>query len=169
MNKKFLYKKMSAHTVGFLDDSDNDDVSWMFDDSLVLEKKLKESPIDELIIELIDIFKEGNPNASKLIASFGFSYNDGDCKANVQGNMIIRKYNKIKRINKDIVSIEMHIEEMNDKTLIIRNLYLYCTNLPSIKLLKNKINEVYSNISYGGSEGLIICEKECNIIIIKGN
>ena len=73
-------------------------------------------------------------------------------------------YSEIKRINNDIVSIEVHIEKMSDMTLIIRNFSLYFTNLPPIEMLKNKINEVYNDVCYQEGEGLMICEKECNII-----
>lgn len=167
MNKKFLYRK--TFPLGILYDDEYDATAfWMIDDSQEsLKKKLREIPICELIIELIDIFRAGNPNFSQLILLFGYNSQEGDCRKNFQGDRMIQRYNHIKRINKDIVSIEMTIEKTNDKSLRIREIYIFFNKLPPIETLKNKINETYNDVYYKESEGLMICENGCKIEILE--
>lgn len=172
MNKKFLYRK--AYPIGVINDEDNYDgdrlVFWMEDDSQdKLSKKLRESPIGDLLIELIDIFRVGNPNYGSFINLFGFSHIEGERIDSVDAKMIIKKYNGIKRIAEDIDSIHLYIESMSDKSLIIRKLFLCFTSLPPIQELMKEIVEVYSDVSYEESEGLKICEKECTIFVVNQN
>jgi hypothetical protein len=167
MNMKFLYKK--AYPIGFLNDEDDHDrlAFWMEDDSQEkLSKKFRECPIGELIIELIDIFRGGCPNYGSLINLFGFIHNEEECNEYFNEKIIIKKYNGIKRIVKDIASIHIYIESMNDKTLVIRKLFLNFTNLPPIEELKQDIFKAYSDLCYEESEGLTIFEKECEIYIL---
>ncbi|MDS0525925.1 hypothetical protein NNC19_09570 [Clostridium sp. SHJSY1] len=160
MNKKFLYKKV--YTLGFIDDSEEDEMSsWFLDDSReILEKKIRQCDFHELIIELIDIFRGGSPSYSQLAILFGFE----SVEEISSGDITKKDFHKIQR--SDIDKIEMDIKKISsDKPLILHKLYLYVNNLPSIESLTNKIDEVYKDIYYEENEGLIIHENECDIII----
>lgn len=165
MNKKFLYRK--AYPIGILNDEDDYDgdrlLFWTDNSQEILSKKLRECTLDELIIELIDIFRDGDTNYSTLACLLGFQ----NCENNKQEQYIKKSFYQTRR--SDLVKFQMDIEESGNNPLILRNLYLYFTNLPSIEGIKNKINEVYSDVIYEEREGIIICEKECNIIITKRN
>lgn len=168
MNKKLLYRKV--YPIGVLNDEDDYDgdrlAFWMEDDSQdKLSKKFRECPIDDLIIELIDIFRGGYPNYGSLVNLFGFSQNEGECNAYIDGKIIIKKYVGIQRIVKDIASIHMHIESISDKSLIIRKLFLYFTDLPPIEKIKQEIYKEYSDVCYEECKGLKICEKEFTILV----
>lgn len=163
MNKKFLYKKV--YPLGFIDDSEEDELSsWFLDDSRdILEKKIRECDFQELIIELIDIFKGGSPSYSQVAILFGF---EGVEEIN-RGDITKKSFYKIQR--NDIDKIEMDIKMVSsDKPLILYKLYLYVNNLPSIESLTSKIDEVYKDICYEENGGLIIHENECDIVILEG-
>ncbi|WP_438496267.1 hypothetical protein [Paenibacillus sp. IHBB 3054] len=74
MNKSYLYTKPSV--IGVLESrgEEFDSIgSWLDDDTPeLLRKKIYESPLDEMIIDLVDIFREGDPNYKKLAVLFGF-------------------------------------------------------------------------------------------------
>lgn len=164
MNKKFLYRKV--YPVGVLNDEDNfnGDRLWFWNDNSqeMLSKRFRESTIDELIIELIDIFRAGSPSYRELAILFGF---EGVEEIN-QGDITKKSFYKIQR--SDIDKIEMDIKKSSiDMRLILHNLYLYVNNLPSIESLKSKIDEVYKDICYEENEGLTIHENKCDIIILE--
>jgi hypothetical protein len=77
--------------------------------------------------------------------------------------MIVWVLHEIDRASKDIARIEMHIYS---KDFIIRKIYIYVWEIPTVNFLKNKISVVYDNISYGAGENLVICEKECTIFVL---
>jgi hypothetical protein len=63
MNRPFLYKKPKVRArPGLLDDSEsnNDLASWFLDEARgVMIKRFSDSSIEELLIELVGIFREG--------------------------------------------------------------------------------------------------------------
>jgi len=158
LNRDFLYESFKS-TIGILDD--HNQIDWFLDNSREgLIKKFRGCSIDELVIELVYIFRKGNPNCTELPALFGFD--EMEEREIIEGNIKILNIYKIKRINKDISKIEIH----RDTNSIIRKLYLYIHELP-LQLLKDKLHETYQDISYGTGDGLVICEKECAIFILK--
>lgn len=169
MDKFFLYRK--AYPIGVLNDEDEYDGSrlafWMEDDSQeMLSKKIRECQTDVLIIELINIFREGYPNYGSLITLFGFEQSEEEINSHADEKTVTRKYYGIKRIAKDIDSIHMFIERMDDKTLKIRKLFLYFYDLPDVEELKRKIDKVCSGIYFEEGKGLIINENDYTINIL---
>ncbi|MFI8711681.1 hypothetical protein [Brevibacillus brevis] len=163
MNKKFLYSKPSI--IGVLDsgnDEFNDIGSWLFDDSpALLRKKFREDSLDELVMELIDIFREGNPNYQELAGLFGLVKIEED----EQEGLKIWNVRNIERLAGDLNKIEMHIDA---QSLIINKLYLYINELSNLQTIKQKLNDKFEEISYQDiNGGLIINEKELIIGIIK--
>ncbi|MBA4495195.1 hypothetical protein ACFO25_00535 [Paenactinomyces guangxiensis] len=163
MDKRFLYKK--PNPIGVLDDSDveNDDLaSWFLDDSRdVLKNKFEQSPIDELVIELADIFREGDPNFQTLAWLFGSSHIEEDNEEKI----MIWRLHEIERTNEDIIRVEMHVDP---QSLILRKLYLYVQMFPPLQLIKNKLNDLDPNIAFQEtSDGFVIVVRECEIAILK--
>ncbi|WP_145332970.1 hypothetical protein [Paenibacillus xylanexedens] len=161
MNKNFLYSKPSI--IGVLD-SDNDEfndiASWLFDDSPeLMRKKFREDSLDELVTEIIDIFRGGNPNFQELAGLFGMVKIEEGQQVGVK----IWKVRNIERPAGDLNKIEMHID---DQSLIINKLYLYIDESSDLQKIKQKLKfdrESYQDIS----GGLIFSEKGFSIIIIK--
>ncbi len=59
----------------------------------------------------------------------------------------------------------MHIDA---KHLIIQNLYLYVSELPLLRILKEKSNDQFKDITFTEvNNGFVIVEKECVISIVK--
>ncbi|WP_459480005.1 hypothetical protein [Clostridium saccharoperbutylacetonicum] len=159
MDKKFLYKK--AYPLGVIDDTEEDELSsWFLDDSRdVLEKKFRECDFNDLIIELIDIFRGGSPNYIQLSILFGFESTE---EISFNNTTKISFY-KIKR--SDIDKIEMDIKKLSiDKSLVLDKLYLYVNNLPSIEKFIRKMDSV----CYEKNQGIIIHENKCDIVILEG-
>ncbi|RAT97530.1 hypothetical protein [Brevibacillus sp. Leaf182] len=163
MNKKFLYSKPSI--IGVLDsgnDEFNDIGSWLFDDSpALLRKKFREDSLDILVMELIDIFREGNPNYQELAGLFGLVKIEED----EQEGLKIWNVRNIERLAGDLNKIEMHIDA---QSLIINKLYLYINELSNLQTIKQKLNDKFEEVSYQDiNGGLIFNEKELIIGIIK--
>lgn len=163
MNKKFLYSKPSI--IGVLDsgnDEFNDIGSWLFDDSpALLRKKFREDSLDILVMELIDIFREGNPNYQELAGLFGLVKIEED----EQEGLKIWNVRNIERLAGDLNKIEMHIDA---QSLIINKLYLYINELSNLQTIKQKLNDKFEEVSYQDiNGGLIVNEKELIIGIIK--
>lgn len=163
MNKNFLYSKPSI--IGVLDsgnDEFNDIGSWLFDDSpALLRKKFREDSLDELVMELIDIFREGNPNYQELAGLFGLVKIEED----EQEGLKIWNVRNIERLAGDLKKIEMHIDAQR---LIINKLYLYINELSNLQKIKRKLNDKFEEVSYQDiNGGLIFNEKELIIGIIK--
>lgn len=59
----------------------------------------------------------------------------------------------------------MHIDA---KHLIIQNLYLYVSELPLLRILKEKSNDQFKDITFTEvNNGFVIVKKECVISIVK--
>ncbi|MEK5321071.1 hypothetical protein NSS94_17690 [Paenibacillus sp. FSL L8-0644] len=163
MNKKFLYTKPSI--IGVLDsgnDSFNDIGSWLFDDSPdLLRKKFREDSLDELVKELIEIFREGNPNYQELAGLFGLV----KIEEVEQGGVKVWSLRNIERLAGDLTKIEMHIDAQR---LIINKLYLYINELSNLQIIKKKLNNHFEGMPYQVvKDGVVFVEKETIITIIK--
>ncbi|WP_336078111.1 hypothetical protein [Paenibacillus sp. 203] len=164
MNKKFLYTKPSI--IGVLDsgnDSFNDIGSWLFDDSPdLLRKKFREDSLDELVKEIIEIFREGNPNYQELASLFGMV----KIEEVEQKGIKVWNLRNIERLTDDLTKIEMHIDAQR---LIINKLYLYINELHNFRIIKNMLNINFKDIYYQDvNDELVFVEKETTITIIKG-
>ena len=159
MNRPFLYKKPRVINPGLLDDSgDNNDLaSWFLDDARrVMAKKFSDSSIEELLIELVGIFREGNPNHAVLAGLFGFQ----KIETRYEEAMEICTLHTTRRTNKDIPKVEIG----TDTSLIVRQVRLYASEHPPIHVLAERIYEAYPDVSCEITSDLIIYEKECTIM-----
>lgn len=114
MNKDFLYTK--PYVLGVIDDTPVDLESWFIDDSRErMEEKLRNISLNDLIIELINIFKDGDPNYQVLLGLLGekvvkearedkIVYCLGD---------ILRADDDIRRIEIEIDDVGLNIKKMN--------------------------------------------------------
>jgi hypothetical protein len=144
-------------------DSFNDIGSWLFDDSPdLLRKKFREDSLDELVKEIIEIFREGNPNYQELASLFGMV----KIEEVEQKGIKVWNLRNIERLTDDVTKIEMHIDAQR---LIINKLYLYINELHNFRIIKNMLNINFKDIYYQDvNDGLVFVEKETTITIIKG-
>ena len=160
MNRQFLYKKPKVGTPGLLDDSEsnNDLASWFLDEARgVMIEKFSDSSIEELLIELVGIFREGNPNHAVLAGLFGFQ----KIESKYEEKMEICTLHNTGRTNKDLPKVELSI----DTSLIVRQVHLYARELPPVHVLADRIYQAYPDVSCEINSDLIIHEKECTIAL----
>jgi hypothetical protein len=161
MNRPFLYKKPKARTrPGLLDDSEsnNDLASWFLDEARgVMIEKFSDSSIEELLIELVSIFREGNPNHAELVGLFGFQ----EIETKYEEAIRIRTLHNTERTNKDLPKVEIS----TDPSLIVRQVHLYARELPPVQVLAERIYQAYPDASCEINSDLIIHEKECTIVL----
>ncbi|WP_340015848.1 hypothetical protein [Paenibacillus sp. FSL K6-1318] len=114
MNKDFLYTK--PYVPGIIDDTPVDLESWFLDDSRErMEEKLRNIPLNDLIIELINIFKDGDPNYQVLLGLLGekvVKEAREDSIVYCLGD-ILRSDDDIKRIEIEIDDEGLNIKKMN--------------------------------------------------------
>jgi hypothetical protein len=161
MNRPFLYKKPKAPTpIGFLDDSEsnNDLASWFLDEAIgVMIQKFSDSSIEELLIELVGIFREGNPNHIELASLFGFQTTETKYEEAIK----IAILHHTRRTNKDIPKVEIS----TDTSFIVRQVHLYAREHPPVQVLADRIYQAYPDASCEITSDLIIHEKECTIVL----
>jgi hypothetical protein len=160
MNRQFLYTKPKVSTPGLLDDSgDNNDLaSWFLDEAIgVMIKKFSDSSIEELLIELVGIFREGNPNHAELAGLFGFQKLETKSEEAIEISIL----HTTRRTNKDIPKVELSL----DTSLIVRQVHLYARELPPVQVLADRIYQAYPDASCEINSDLIIHEKECTIVL----
>ncbi|MCG7384377.1 hypothetical protein [Paenibacillus sp. ACRRY] len=116
MNKDFLYTK--PYVPGIIDDTPVDLESWFLDDSRErMEEKVRSSSLNDLIIELINIFKEGEPNYQVLLGLFGEKI-----VKEVREEENVYSVSQILRSDEDIKKIEIETE---DESLAIKKMSIY--------------------------------------------
>lgn len=114
MNKDFFYSK--PFVPGIIDDTLVDLDSWFVDDSRErMEEKLRNSPLSEMIIEFINIFKEGEPNYQVILSLLG-----ENVVKEVRGEKYLycltetmRSYNDIKRVEIEVDVERLKLEKMS--------------------------------------------------------
>ncbi|TDL64169.1 hypothetical protein E2R58_21070 [Paenibacillus amylolyticus] len=105
MNKDFLYTK--PYVPGIIDDTPVDLESWFLDDSRErMEEKLRNISLNDLIIELINIFKDGDPNYQVLLGLLGEKV-----VKEAREDKIVYCLGDILRADDDIKRIEIEIDE----------------------------------------------------------
>ena len=122
-----------------------------------MAKKFSDSSIEELLIELVGIFREGNPNHAVLAGLFGFQ----KIKIKSEEAMDIKTLHHTRRTNKDIPKVEIYV----DTSLIVRQVHLYARELPPVHVLAERIYQAYPDASCEINSDLIIHEKECTIVL----
>ena len=160
MNRQFLYKKYKASTPGILDDSEsnNDLASWFLDEARgVMIEKFSDSSIEELLIELVGVFREGNPNHAELAGLFGFQKIETKSEEAIKISIL----HHTRRTNKDLPKVEIS----RDPSFIVRQVHLYARELPPVHILADKIYQAYPDASCEINSDLIIHEKECTIVL----
>lgn len=106
MNKDFLYTK--PYVLGVIDDTPVDLESWLLDDSReMMEEKLRNISLNDLIIELINIFKDGDPNYQVLLGLLGEKV-----VKEIRGEKIVYCLGDILRADDDIRRIEIEIDDV---------------------------------------------------------
>lgn len=114
MNKDFLYTK--PYVPGIIDDTPVDLESWFLDDSRErMEEKLRNISLNELIIELINIFKDGDPNYQVLLGLLGEKVVKEAREDSIVFCLgdILRSDDDIKRIEIEIDDEGLNIKKMN--------------------------------------------------------
>lgn len=136
MNKGFLYSK--PYVPGIIDDTSVDVESWFLDDTRErMEEKLRSSSLSNLIIELINVFKDGEPNYQVLLSLLGEKVVKG-----VRGGKDVYCLSDILRSNKDIKRIEI---EINEENLTIKKMSIY-VNLDSFAVFEKEITNPYVDV-----------------------
>ncbi|MEK4074946.1 hypothetical protein [Paenibacillus amylolyticus] len=127
MNKEFLYTK--PYVPGIIDDTPVDLESWFLDDSRErMEEKLRNISLNDLIIELINIFKDGDPNYQVLLGLLGEKVVKED-----REDKIVYCLGDILRADDDIKRIEI---EIDDKGLNIKKMNIFV--IPAALLVLQK-------------------------------
>ncbi|SDZ37608.1 hypothetical protein [Thermoactinomyces sp. DSM 45892] len=137
MNKKFLYKK--PWIPGVIDDT-NSAMDWLEEDDskFALRKKFNEGLLDELVLDLVDIFQNGDPAYNVLMPYLSSNNELNEEKMMYTGD-------KNERISKDISSVEMLLDAKN---FMIRHLKIYVQDISPFHGLESKLNELYPDIPY---------------------
>ena len=136
MNKDFLYSK--PYVPGIIDDTPVDLDSWFLDDSRErMEEKLRNSPLSDLIIEFVNIFKDGEPNYQVLLSLLGEKV-----VKEVRGGKNVYCQSDIFRPYNDIKRIEIEIDE---ESLIIKKMSVY-VDLASFVVFEKEITSSYVDV-----------------------
>jgi len=134
--------------------------AWLFDDApAVLRKKIRKDSFDEVVLELIDIFRGGNPNYQELAGLFGLV----KIEEIEQEGLKVWCLRNIERLAGDINKIEMYIDAQH---LIISKIYLYMNEFLNLQTIKQKLNDILRVRTYLDNESLIFIVREVTISII---
>ncbi|MGV2883039.1 hypothetical protein [Paenibacillus taichungensis] len=136
MNKYFLYTK--PYVPGIIDDTPVDLESWFLDDSRErMEEKLRNIPLNDLIIELINIFKDGDPNYQVLLGLLGEKV-----VKEAREDKIVYCLADILRADDDIQRIEI---EIDDEGLNIKKMNFFV--IPAeLLVLQKEITSLFVDI-----------------------
>jgi hypothetical protein len=162
MDKKFLYTKPSVP--GIIDDSeaDLDLSSWFLKQTPfdLLKEELNSCKVDDLVIQLVQIFIEGNPNYQKLLALLGSGVEKMEGMKDTTYSL--KNFN---RPNNDIFGVEVNVDNINLK---IRKLLIQMKGIYSLELLKFKLNTLFKNLRIEfSSKQLVVCGlNDADIVLI---
>lgn len=136
MNKDFLYTK--PYVPGIIEDTPVDLESWFLDDSRErMEEKLRNISLNELIIELINIFKDGDPNYQVLLGLLG-----NKVIKEAREDNIVYCIGDILSSDDDIKRIEI---ETDDEGLNIKKMSIF-VNQASLSVIQKEINDLCVDI-----------------------
>lgn len=124
-----------------------------------LQKDFFEKPLDGLLVDLVSIFRKGNPNYINLGSLFGFEKKRVDDK-----NKIIYSVNQVNRKANDIAKVTMFLDPDSHKIIEI---YLYMQVSPLINELKCRLEESYSDLLVNTSSELVIIDKDFKLTLKK--
>jgi|GEM_PF-2361237 len=149
MNKDFLYSK--PYVPGIIEDSPADLDSWFLDDSRErMEEKLRNSALGDLILELINIFKDGEPNYQVLLSLLG----DKVVKE-IRDERTVYCLGNTWRADQDIRKVELEIDEEHQ---VINKMSVF-VSLAAFAVVEDEI------ISLGGDVHVQQTSNACSIAI----
>lgn len=159
MDKDFLYSK--PYVPGIIDDTSVDLDSWFLDDSRErVEEKLRKSSLSELIIELINIFEDGEPNYQVLLSLLGEKV-----VKEVRDDMNVYCQSDIMRPYNDIKRIEIEIDE---ESLKIKKMSIY-VNLASFEVFKKDVTSLYIDVHIQKTNDAVSISVKDKIITLLAN
>jgi hypothetical protein len=156
MNKDFLYTK--PYVPGMIDDTPMDLESWFIDDSRErMEERLRSISLNDLIIELINIFKDGEPNYQVLLGLLGEKV-----VKEIRGENTVYCLGNILSSEDDIKRVEIEIDE---KTLNIKKLSIF-VNQALLSVIQKEMNDLCNDVHTQKTEDyLSISIREKKIIL----
>lgn len=130
MNTEFLYTK--PYVCGIIDDTVVELESWFLDDSRdKMEQELRSISLTDLIIKLINIFKDGEPNYQVLLSLLGRKMDK-----EVQENKNVYSLREVLRSDEDIKRIEI---EADNESLNIKQVRIYVDIISFVTFEKEEI------------------------------
>ncbi|AIQ11298.1 hypothetical protein [Paenibacillus durus] len=124
-----------------------------------LQRDFFEKSFDSLVVDLVSIFRKGNPNYINLGSLFG-----SEKKKEDDNEKIIYSINQVNRKDNDITKVEMFLDPDSYK---ITELCLYMQVFPSMNELKYKIEKNYSDLLVSISNEFVIFDNEFKLTIKK--
>lgn len=124
-----------------------------------LQKAFFEKPLDSLVIDLVSIFRKGNPNYINLGSLFGTE------KKKIELNdKTIYCVNQVNRKENDITNVKMLLNHDSHRIIEI---YIKVKILPQTQLneLKFKLEQSYSDLLVKVSNELIINDNDFRLIL----
>jgi hypothetical protein len=117
-----------------------------------LKVQFFEKPLDELLVDIVSIFRKGNPNYINLGSLFGI-----EKKRVEEKDKIIYSVNQVNRKENDITSVKMFLEHDSHR---ITEIYIYVKLLPEMNELKCKLEERYSHLVVNVSNEFVIIDND---------
>lgn len=124
-----------------------------------LQQDFFEKPLDDLLVDLVSIFRKGNPNYINLGSLFGTEKKKVD-----EQNKIVYSVNQVNRRENDIAKVTMFLDPDSHKIIEI---YFYMQVSPSINQLKNRLEETYSDLFFNTGSELVIIDKDFKLTLKK--
>ncbi|OMD48340.1 hypothetical protein BSK56_11190 [Paenibacillus borealis] len=154
--KRDLYERSKP---GMIDTSAVSPIWFTFTDHEweALQKDFFEKPLDGLLVDLVSIFRKGNPNYINLGSLFGIEKKRVDDK-----NKIIYTVNQVNRKENDITNVTMFL---HPDSHIITEIYLHMQILPHMNELKCRIEENYSDLLVNVSNELVIIDRDYKLML----
>lgn len=122
-----------------------------------LQKDFFEKPLDGLLVDLVLIFRKGNPNYINLGSLFGIEKKRVEDK-----KKIIYSVNQVNRKGNDITNVTMFLDPDSHK---ITEIYIYVQVLPQMNELKCRLEESYSDLLVNVSNEFVVIDNDFKLII----
>ncbi|MEK5439941.1 hypothetical protein [Paenibacillus sp. FSL R5-0923] len=110
-----------------------------------------------MLVDLVLIFRKGNPNYINLGSLFGIEKKRVEDK-----KKIIYSVNQVNRKGNDITNVTMFLDPDSHK---ITEIYIYVQVLPQMNELKCRLEESYSDLLVNVSNEFVIIDNDFKLII----
>lgn len=124
-----------------------------------LQKEFYEKSFNNLVVDLVSIFRKGNPNYINLGSLFGSKNMKEDNNKNITYSI-----NQVERKDNDITKVTMFLDTESYR---ITEVYLIINFSVSFTELKYKLEENYSDLLVRISDEFVIMDKDFKIMIKK--